>query len=177
MALRKARHPIRIRAENGQETLLGRGDDMKALLYSLAIGLLAAGSAEAQSVQWQGVYQITAETGNCPFDDVGTVGIARFRPPLPENGPGASLTLFIGRQYVENYATAEDFTDNFQRVKGRNIGGAFGTMNDVRVKFDSVEPAEITADTPFVQVAGKIRGFDDRPDCVSTFRMVAAKRS
>jgi hypothetical protein len=41
-----------------------------------------------------------------------------------------------------------------------------------------VKPAEITADTPFIQIVGQIKGFDQRPaDCVSTFRMVAAKRS
>jgi hypothetical protein len=151
---------------------------MKNLLYGLAIGLLAAGSAEAQVVQWQGVYQIIAESGDCPYDDTGATGIARFMPPVtPDNGPGSKLTFFVGRQYAESYRASDEFTRRFQRVEAAFIGGTFDKMRYVRVRFASVEPADITADTPFVQITGQIRGFDGRPDCTSTFRMVAAKRS
>jgi hypothetical protein len=151
---------------------------MKALLYGLALCVLAAGSAVAQTVQWQGVFQVTAERGDCPWDNTGWTSPVRFMPPVtPENPPEASFTVFL-RQYAQAFIAPGNFTNSFQKVEQPYIGATFGREKNVWVRFDSVKPAEITVDTPFVQIVGKIKGFDDRPaDCVSTFRMIAAKRS
>jgi hypothetical protein len=150
---------------------------MKALLYGVALCVLAAGPAEAAKVRWQGVWQIIEQTGECPSGNyVGFSGVARFEPPVvPDNGPGSKLSLFF-RNYAETYRVEENFTDRFQRVEAGAIGGTFVQYPDVRVKFESVKPANVTADSVFVQVVGKIKGFEGQTDCVTTFRMNASLR-
>ena len=86
----------------------------------LAVLLVAAlaSPAEAVPVRWQGDFTVTAQTGTCEPDNIGTGGRARFRPGIGgENGADTSLSVFDQRQTI-NYRLVNGLFDaTFQTVE------------------------------------------------------------
>jgi hypothetical protein len=84
-------------------------------------------------------------------------------------------TFTLGHRLIDG-----SFSDKFKKVQWTFVGGGSGTTaiedSQVLIRFTSQEPERITANTQFVSISGKIRGFDEQPECTIDFVLNAIRR-
>ena len=157
-----------------------------------AAALLALGThgALAQNVDWRyGSAVVTSVTPACKQNgiDVGASYDARYRHPnLGDNGNQARLSIF-SRRTAHNFIMNVDFTNAFQTASAAVfVGGGFVTNNSSppagpyqpQIRMTKRLPANITADTPYVYMTFKIRGFFVNPgvtNCHIDLQVTAAR--
>lgn len=152
---------------------------LKMAPLALAAGLATAGAAHAAPVSWQGEFMVTASSGPCTTGQAGEFAAARFRPGIGgENGFDSYLTLF-GKREARGYKLAGNlFGDAFLVVETMYVGEVFApfTITPVEVRFTSQKPDPVNALTTFIDIKGKIRGYDAQPGCTVDFKLTLARR-
>jgi hypothetical protein len=147
---------------------------MRRLLIAAALYASVAGLAQAQVARWLGEFQFTGGTETCSSSKGRTS--VYFQPSLDgTNGPNSVFTVF-GNYNATNYDLENaDFGQRFKKVKVLSIGAAVEPFSEysVRIRFSSVRPARIRANTPMVEITGQIKAppWGD-PACVRDFTMV-----
>lgn len=148
-------------------------------LLALPLAFTAAAPAAAGPVAWQGEIMITAKSGPCGGVRPGDFAAARYRPGIGgENGFDSYVTLFNKRE-ARGYKLAGNLFGNaFLQVETMYVGDVFApfTITPVEVRFTFQQPAVVTARTIFIDVKGKIRGFDGLPGCTIDFKLTVARR-
>jgi hypothetical protein len=150
---------------------------MKRHLIALALCCSTAGMPQAQAAEWFGEIDFISGTEDC-----GHIPGARldafFRPQrVGGNGQGSRLSVF-GRTFAfaENFELPSgNFNENFKTVNAFILDAFARPVDDhvVRVRFTSVRPSRIRADTPTLQISGQIKGYGfESAKCVMDFRMV-----
>lgn len=151
---------------------------MKRSLLAVLLVATVASPAEAVPVRWQGDFTVTAQTGTCEPENIGTGGRARFRPGIGgENGADTSLSVFDQRQTVNYRLVGGLFNSTFQAVETRYIGDtALPVDRSLRIKIVSQKPEVIDANVDFIDIIGQVRNYDFQTGCTVTFRMTLFRR-
>lgn len=145
------------------------------ILAALA-GLIAQLSdAEAARVRFWGGLVITGQSGTCPNGgEVGSNIAVRFT--TDGSLSPSTLSLFRSEQ-AYNFIVNGLFATTYKAattIAIHDFGGDPG--NPVSVRFASQSPATIIDTTKFILITGQIKGWDEGPECVVSFRMALTKR-
>jgi hypothetical protein len=142
------------------------------VLYAAVCGL--AQPAAAQTL-WSGVLQVTAQTDGCAQQAFpsGVNMASTYRPHLaPEDQPSAFMFMpsdNAGALLFTNLDAAAQFNGSgrYANVSISNIatGGTFRGGYAFHQK-----PSIVAADTKFVTLTGKIKGYASIPDCTLTIQ-------
>lgn len=154
---------------------------MKRILTNLALAAsfcLAPAEAFSAEVQFIGRLIITSASGTCPNDPIGQRVFARWRPAgVGTNPANSTLAIFRTTQAVHYNLDAASFDATLRAVETTVITGDAGPLDyTAKVAFSNIDPQTIGATTEFINVTGRIRGFDFMPGCVANFRLAAVKR-
>jgi hypothetical protein len=148
---------------------------MKRFLIALALCASTAGMPQAQAAEWFGEFDFIGGTEECVHVPGARLD-ALFRPQnVGGNGQGSRFSVF-GQTFAENFDLAKgNFNEDYKKVNAYVVGAFAGPVDDhaVRVRFTSVRPSRIRADTPMLQISGQIKGYAfESTNCVMDFRMV-----
>ena len=154
---------------------------MKKLITGLA--LLAAAAAAAPAAQaaqaiFIGRIIVTGASGTCPNDPTGQRLTAMWMPAnIGDNPPDSTLTIDMGVGSINYFLQGASFDSTLRLVKATQMFEQVGPVGyPVKVSFNTITPATITDITRFVNVVGKIRGFNFTNGCVANFRFAAVNR-
>ena len=155
---------------------------MKPFLCGLVLALcMAATTAEAARVRYEGAFIIKKKSGTCAnYNPVGNSGRVNFEPQVAgsDNGPGSELFLYegiFGKSFdLENGL----FNTNFKEVAWHSTGQSVFTDPAiiVRVRFKSQKPATIKAGTNFITAVAEVENFDFQVGCIVTIHLALIKR-
>ncbi len=153
---------------------------MKKLLLAAVLSaatFTGVSQAQAEIVQFMGRLIVTGIAGTCPNDPTGQRLTARWKPAgIGDNGDLSNFATFRVTQAVA-YRRTGPFDGTLRNVQSMTVTGDFGPLDYVaKISFNTISPATIDATTKFVNVTGKIKGFDFMPDCTASFRFAGVNR-
>lgn len=120
---------------------------LSCALLALGLGALPA---QAEEVRFQGTI-VTTAVEKCEFTTVGTLAVARFRPPgIAANGSSGLSMTFDGSAYAIAFGNALPRLNQFTKVESVITGDyGFATYSN-RIKITKLEPREIDRATKSV---------------------------
>ena len=153
----------------------------------IALGLFAlimmtqSTTASAQRVEFRGVVFFTSVTQPCIDEggyNVRDYMASRFTPGGVGDNTFTGFSYFF-IHFAESYRTTDNYTQltkgNFVEVAATGVGrGAFDF--GARMRFTSVKPAAIKANTNTLRLVGEIQDLDGIAGCNAKFRAAYNRR-
>ena len=155
---------------------------MKLFLWGLVLSLcMAASTAEAAKVRYEGSFIIKQKSGTCSdYNPVGGNGRVNFEPQVAgsDNGPGSELFLYGGIHGTSFDLENGLFNTNFKEVAWHSVSHSVFTDPAiiVRVRFKSQKPATIKAGTNFITAVAEVENYDFQVGCTVTVHLALIKR-
>ena len=159
---------------------------MRGLLYTAAMAIgfaLLPRAADAVTV-WQGEAVVTTASGTCTFPgderrniSTGTVLKSVFRPRVVDNNGANTRISFVHDSGAMFVMVLQDTGPNGDYGKvgvthsGLLVKGGLGGF----ASFQQI-PANVTVDTVFIRVSGRVEDFMFLNGCDATFRASYSKR-
>ena len=145
------------------------------IAFFSVLATMQIGQASAQNVEFRGTFVITKL--NQPCSDVGwflgDLATLRFRPGGVGSNTVTGFSYFFPF-FAEGYRYGGPYTDltqgDFVNVSGAGVGSTGNFTFASSLRFTSLKPGNLTANTNFVRIAGQFRDFDGTPGCNISFR-------
>ncbi len=149
---------------------------MSTAIAALVLALLANNSAQAATTRFFGMIQITARTATCTIYQIGSNFPLSFYPAdVGTNGTDSSVT-FNHQTEAENFTLPNASFDNqFRPVTNTSVFNFVDTAGVPQIVFSTQSPAVIAANTNFVKVTGRIKGWSGPATCIYNFRMIGTR--
>jgi hypothetical protein len=150
----------------------------RVLVVVTSITLLSFGFSDAQAARirfWGGMVITNTGTG-CGGNETNRKFAVRFRSAGVGDGTTSTISLFESEQ-AYNFQVSGVFNSTFKdatTVAIHDYGGA--PPNQVKIKFTSQSPVNITSTTQNIFATGQISGWDEQPTCTLTFRLALTRR-
>lgn len=136
------------------------------------VALAACLSSANATTRWQGHWRITDAAGSCDFDPVGDRGIIRYKPFIHGVDPGGVWLSLYAYENVNSFNLPNgNFAGYFKQVETMTVHDGFGPNdNPVYIRYLYEAPLIVTQSTVFIELVAQIKGWDNMPGCIVTFR-------